>query len=81
MLYNHSNVMPRTAIYDMDANERIDLVLEINTQAGWVKVASDPPQADTKGRIVGKRIHFRSVHAIRGDEPAPCLFHCYGRRK
>lgn len=80
MLYHHSNVMLRTVIYDVDANERIDLVLEINMQAGWVKVASEPPQADTHGRIGGQAHPFPlCVRAMRGSGAVP--FPCYGRRK
>ena len=38
------------------------------------------PRIDAQGRIAGRRIRFRAIHAIQGLERMPCLFHCYGRQ-
>jgi len=78
MLYNHANALG-ALVYDVDSRQRIDWVLEINTRAGWIKVCDNPPKLDAQGRIAGERIRFRSIYAIQGAEPRPCLFHCYGR--
>lgn len=80
MIYDHSNVMHKTRVYDVDTKEVLGHVIEINTRAGWVKVAEDPIRVNPHQHLASKRIHFDSIHAIKGAEPLPCLFHCYGRK-
>lgn len=80
MLYNATNAAG-AKVYDVEAEQQIVRVLEVNTRAGWVKVAPSPPKLDAQGRIAGERIRFRSIYAIQGLEPKPCLFHCYGRKQ
>lgn len=79
MLYTPENARG-ASVYDVDALQKLDEVVEVNTRAGWVKVARRPLLLDPRGdSVVCDRIRFRSIYAIRGDEAAPCLFHCYGR--
>ena len=79
MLYTPENARG-ASVYDVDALQKLDEVVEVNTRAGWVKVARIPLLFDPRGNgVVCDRIRFRSIYAIRGDEAAPCLFHCYGR--
>lgn len=79
MLYTAENARGAT-VYDVDAMEKLDEVVEVNTRAGWIKVVRQPFLIDPRGNeLVCDRIRFRSIYAIRGDEAAPCLFHCYGR--
>lgn len=78
MLYTHMNTR-RAKVVDMDSLSEIRQVLEINTKAGWVKVAQQPFTLDPQGRIASERIRFRSIYPIRGRELLPVLFHCYGR--
>lgn len=78
MIYDYSNA-PGATVHDMDASTEIGHVLATNPQAGWVLVAELPLRASIHGHIASRRIRFRSIHAIQGDEWAPCLFHCYGR--
>lgn len=79
MLYTAENARGAT-VYDVDAMEKIGKVLEVSTSQGWVKVHRHPLEMDSRGRFISDKIRFRSIYAIRGDEEAPCLFHCYGRK-
>lgn len=78
MLYTAKNA-PRAAVHDVDALQPIERVMEVNTKAGWVKVADHPIQLNAHRHVACRRIRFRSIYAIRGMESLPCLFHCYGR--
>lgn len=78
MLYNHNNARGAKVI-DVDTGKEFAKVTEVNTRAGWIKVAHDPMRFDAQGRTIGERIRFRSIYAIQGRECMPCLFHCYGR--
>lgn len=79
MLYTPENARG-ASVYDVDALQKLDKVVEVNTRAGWVKVLRRPVLIDPHGKgFVCDRIRFRSIYAIQGDEMAPCLFHCYGR--
>lgn len=80
MIYTHNNAMPGARVYDVDANAEIGKVMAVNTRAGWVKVIDKPLRPNEHGQAVTRRIRFGSIHAIKGLEPLPCLFHCYGRR-
>jgi hypothetical protein len=51
----------------------------VNTKAGWFLVADRPLRATKHGQIASRRIRFWSIYPVRGAEPLPCLFHCYGR--
>lgn len=79
MIYTHNNAMPGARVYDVDANTEIGRVMAVNTKAGWVKVIDEPPRLNEHGQLVTRRIRFGSVYHIKGLEPLPCLFHCYGR--
>lgn len=78
MLYTAENACG-ARVYDVDAMEKIGKVVEVSTSQGWVKVHRHPLEMDSRGRFISNKIRFRSIYAIRGDEAAPCLFHCYGR--
>ena len=80
MLYNHMNARG-AGVYDVDTLEKLNHVVEVKTRAAWVKVLRQPTLIDPSGKgLVSDRIRYRSIHAIRGDEAMPCLFHCYGRQ-
>lgn len=79
MLYTHENVALPCRVFDVDTKEEIKHVAEVNPKAGWLKVHEHPLRLDGHGQVASKRIRFRSIHAIKGLEGAPCLFHCYGR--
>ncbi|MGW8422458.1 hypothetical protein [Comamonas sp. HJ-2] len=78
MLYTPENARG-ASVFDVDAKEEIRKVLEVSTSQGWVKVHRHTLDTDSRGRFLSDKIRFRSIYAIRGDEAAPCLFHCYGR--
>lgn len=80
MLYTPDNVMPGTRVYDMDNNAEIGKVLEVNTQAGWIKVVEGPARANRHGHLATRRIRFDRIYPIKGLEVFPCMFHCYGRK-
>lgn len=80
MIYSPDNVMPATRVYDVDANTEIGKVVEVNTRAGWLKVIDEPLRVNQHDQLLTRRIRFDSIHPIKGLEPLPCLFHCYGRR-
>lgn len=79
MRYGPHNVALGTSVYDVDAKLKIDRVLEVNADAGWVKVHAQPLARTAAGYLAQERIRFRAIHPIRGGLPVPCLFHCYGR--
>lgn len=78
MLYTAENARG-ASVYDVDTLEKLDKVVEVSTSQGWVKVHRHPIEMDSRGRAISNKIRFRSIYVIRGDEAAPCLFHCYGR--
>lgn len=80
MIYDPGNVMPSTRVYDVDANAEIGKVMEVNTQAGWIKVVDEPVRANRHDHLVTRRIRFERIYPIKGLEVFPCLFHCYGRK-
>ena len=78
MLYTHANTK-KAKVFDVDSKEEFHRVTEVSTSQGWLKVSRFPYEFDRKGNIICDKIRFNSIHAIRGRESAPCLFHCYGR--
>ena len=78
MIYDHTNAAG-APVHDMDANSELRYVMAINPQAGWVLVAEHPLRPNAYGHFAVRRIRFRAIHPIHGEELAPCLFHCYGR--
>jgi hypothetical protein len=70
-------------VYDVDLNERINHVISINTDKGWVECSYNPirlhPYRDD--RVDTFKMAFRTIYAIYGGGNTPCLFHCYGRLK
>lgn len=70
MLYNAQNARGATVV-DMDSRKVLDLVMEVNTRAGWVKVGHDLMRLDAKGRFIGERIRVGSIYAIQGLESQP----------
>ena len=43
------------------------------------KVIDEPDRHNEHDQVVTRRIRFGSICPIKGLEPLPCLFHCYGR--
>lgn len=80
MIHSADNVMPRTRVYDVDTGAEIKEVLEVNVKQGWLRVVDQPLRATEHKHIASRRIRFDSIYAIKGLEPHPCLFHCYGRQ-
>ena len=80
MIYTYNNAMPGARVYDVDAKAEIRRVIAVNTLAGWIKVIDLPLRPNRHGYMVTRRIRFGSIHAIKGLEPLPCRFHCYGRK-
>lgn len=78
MIYDSSNARG-APVFDVDTKERLNRVLAINPSAGWVLVVDEPLRVTAHDQVASKRIRFRSIHAIRGLEREPSLFHCYGR--
>ena len=66
-------------VYDVDTKKEICFVLSVDDTAGLVEVAEWPLRATEDECIASRRIRFSSVYAIKGSEPWPVLFHCYGR--
>ena len=79
MIYSQANV-DRASTYDVDRNEKIEMVLLINTETGAVVTAKQPLRLNHKGKVDRETIHFDAIHPIYGDGIKPCLFHCYGRQ-
>ena len=81
MIYDATNCQPGCSVYDVDTKQRIDQVVAINANAGWVQVAEHPLRATAHEHIATRRIRFASIYPIKGREHRPVLFHCYGRRR
>ena len=79
MIYNNLNA-PGSLVMDVDARQRIDRVLMVNTKTGAAVVAKSPCRMNHKGKIDRETIYFDSVYPIFGGSAAPVLFHCYGLR-
>lgn len=80
MIYNGTNA-PVSLVMDVDAKQRIDSVLMLNTKTGAVVVCKTPTRLNRKGKIDRETIYFDSVYPIFGGRTSPVLFHCYGRRR
>lgn len=79
MIYNGTNAAG-SLVFDVDAKQRIDRVLMVNTKTGAVVVGTNPLRLNHKGKIERETIHFESIYPIFGGRTTPCLFHCYGRK-
>ena len=80
MIYDATNCQPGCSVYDVDTKQRIDRVVAVNANAGWVQVAEQPLRVTTHEHIATRRIRFASIYPIKGREHRPVLFHCYGRK-
>lgn len=80
MIFNGTNAHG-ALVMDVDAKQRIDRVLMVNTKTGAVVVGADPYRLNHKGKIDRETIYFDSVYPIFGGSAMPVLFHCYGRRR
>lgn len=80
MLYTHANTT-NAKVFDVDTKEEFRKVIEVCPDEGWITVHKmHGIEFVTDGELfVTERIYFRSIHAIKGKERIPCLFHCYGR--
>lgn len=79
MIFNGTNAAG-SLVMDVDAKQRIDRVLMVNTKTGAVVVGTDPYRMNYKGKIEREMIYFASVYPIFGGRTMPVLFHCYGRQ-
>lgn len=80
MLYTHQNTRG-ASVYDMDAKAKLDTVVSVNTGTGEVRFAVWPLRLNASGEEVDTMtLKFDTIYAIRGLEPHPALFHCYGRK-
>lgn len=77
-IFNHHNAKGAT-VSDVDTMQIFDDVMIVNTAEGWIEIIDPPLRVDHEDKIVVQRIHFRAIHAIRGGDIYPRLFHCYGR--
>lgn len=78
MLYTHANTT-KAKVFDVDTKEEFRRVLEVCTDEGWIKVHKRDGLKLYVEEIATEKIRFQSIHAIKGLESKPCLFHCYGR--
>ena len=77
MVYEAGTVCFGTQVYDVDHKLRIDRVMRVDTDNGVVVCAQIPFHV-LNGEVATYTLKFRSIHAIYGGSPIPCLFHCYG---
>lgn len=80
MIYNGTNA-PGALVMDVEAKQRIDRVLMVNTKTGAVVVGKTPARLNHKGTIDRETIYFDSIYPIFGGRTSPVLFHCYGRKQ
>jgi hypothetical protein len=78
-VYNSRNVARNTRVYDVDTKQEVRQVLSIDTDHNVVECAHDPLEVTASGDIATFEATFRAIHAIRGTDALPSLFHCYGR--
>jgi len=79
MIFNGTNAHG-ALVMDVDAKQRIDRVLMVNTKTGAVVVAKSPCRLNHKGKIDRETIYFDSIYPIFDGRTMPVLFHCYGLR-
>lgn len=80
MLYNCGNTHPNTRVYDVDTKEEFKAVLYIDTDSGEMLMHTVPIEVDTNmNEVKTITMRYRTISAIFGGYPLPCLFHCYGR--
>jgi len=77
MIFQAGSVCPKTEVYDVNRIQKIERVIQIDTKIGEVVCAQIPLHV-VDGKVATYTLKFRSVHAIYGGSPVPCLFHCYG---
>jgi hypothetical protein len=77
MIYTSSNVEFQTNAYAVDRMRKLECVIRIDTGKGEVVCAQIPFHV-IDGEVATYTLNFRSIYAIHGGKPRPCLFHCYG---
>jgi hypothetical protein len=77
-VYNSRNSAGGTVVYNVDTKEKISQVLSIDTDRNVVECAHYPIEVTASGHIATFEMKFRAIHAIRGADALPGLFHCYG---
>ena len=75
MKFDHTNCMPSTSVIDVETKETLGLVKSVDTDNGEVERYHEPFNVFNQTYIV----KFRSIYPIYGGNPAPGMFHCYGR--
>ena len=77
MIYDPGNCMAGTVVADVDTMQEIARVMAIDTEAGVITCAKMPLRFDGE-HVATYTLRYRHIAAIRGQEPFPVLFHCYG---
>jgi hypothetical protein len=77
MLYNGHNAVGAT-VYDVNTKAKLWQVVSVDTDKGEVVRHHEPIRVEGN-EIATYTERYRSIHAIRGHEPRPVLFHCYDR--
>lgn len=78
-VYIFRNVAPQTKVYDVDTKQEVRQVMMIDTDRNVLECAHYPLEVTASGDFATFEIKFRAIHAIRGTDALPGLFHCYGR--
>lgn len=80
MLYTAHNALG-ARVYEIEGAKEMRQVLSVDTDKAEVRCAADPvrlrPGSEELETITVK---FAAIHPIKGGEPQPVLFHCYGRQ-
>ena len=79
MIYDRSNVEPGCAVVEVDTKEQIPFVLSVDTDRNVLVRSANPVEVAFGGEILTFETKYRAIHAIRGRDFLPSLFHCYGR--
>lgn len=71
------DVMPKTSVYDAETGKKFNNVMLVDTYYNEIMLLHHPL------RVIGEyvttyTVRYKSIHAIYGDYPMPCLFICYG---
>lgn len=78
MIYDASNATG-AEVWDVEALEKIDQVLSVDTHYNEVVQAEQPLRVVDR-EFATRAIRFDSIRPIYGGGKMPVLFHCYGRR-
>lgn len=82
MRYDHSNVLPRCSVHDLDSRQVLDRVLSVDTDTGEIVQAEILQQEPGRTLGIAQTVtKWAAVWPVIVDRhQRPVAIHCHGRR-